>query len=274
MKCTRVCGLVVCSILLMGVDGQHASGQLDKWLTSVQVSVGGNGLPLQFNFDGGINQASSFTTLVTSGASPRASSQLAADGYIPTLKIKADAHNTRNQAVAWGVQGYTNTSGSPLDTSLVLNLTANITGTNDLDAHVYLFQDEDFEFAINPGTILFESSSQLWPGFEPYANNLDPNGFDISIPNHTGPVNETRQFDFTVPAGDSFYVWARLLGTADTPGVVDAYSTLTASLTNIEGLEPAVVPEPGTLLLLLIAVTGVCLTRRATASLVSQTFSK
>ena len=257
MRNTQVLRLVVCSALLLGVQSQWASGQLNEWRTQVQVSVGGNGIPLQFAFDGGLNQASSMTTLVTSGAAPQASSSLAAGGYIPTLKIKADASPTRSQAVAWGVQGYTNTSGSPLDTALVLNLTANITGTNDLQARVYLFQDENFDYASDPGTILFESSSQLWPGFEPFANNADPNGFDVLFGNHTGPVNETRQFDFTVPAGDSFYVWARLLGTADTPGVVDAFSTLTASLTNTEGLVPAAVPEPSTCTL---ALAALCLT--------------
>jgi hypothetical protein len=64
-------------------------------------------------------------------------------------------------------------------------------------------------------------------------------------------VQVTRQFDFTVPAGDSFYVWAVLIATADTQGEVDAFSTLTASLTNTAGLEtggaapPAEVPALG-----------------------------
>lgn len=262
MRHTRVTALVVCGALLMALHGQRAVAQLNYWRSQVQVSVGGNGLPLQFAFDGGPRKSSAFTTLPTSGASPQASSALSANGYIPTLRIKADASPTRSQAVSWGVQGYTNMSGSPLDTSLILNLTADVTGSNYLEARVYLFQDEDFDDANDSGTILFESSSQLWPGFEPYANNADPNGFDVLLGNYTGAVSETRQFDFTVPAGDSFYVWARLLGTANNPGVVDAYSTLTASLTNTEGLIPAIVPEPGTLILLLAGVAGAGLSRR------------
>lgn len=257
--------LAVCLfILILASGGQRAYAQLDEWRTQVQVSVGGNGLPLDFAFDGGLNEASAFTTLVKSGAAPQASAALDAGGYIPTLRIKADASPTRSQAVAWGVQGYTNTTGSPLSTSLLLNLSADISGLNDLEARVYLFEDEDFEFSGDPGTILFESSSQLWPGFESFANNAGPDGFDVLIGNHTGPVNETRQFDFTVPAGDSFYVWARLLGTADNVGVVDAFSTLTASLTNTEGLVPASpgVPEPGTCTLIALGATLLLSRRR------------
>lgn len=249
------------AVLIGGVHVQRAaSAPLDQWRTQVQVSVGGNGLPLQFAFDGGLNQSPSYTTLVTSGAAPQASAALAEDGYIPTLRVKAKASPTRSQAVAWGVQGYTNTSAAPLSTSLVLNLTADVTGSNYLEARVYLFQDENFEFSIDSGTILFESSSELWPGFEDYANNAGPGGFDVLLPNANGPVNETRTFDFTVDPGDSFYVWARLLGTADNPGVVDAFSTLTASLTNTDGLVPAAAPEPGAALLLMLGAA--CLVRR------------
>jgi hypothetical protein len=226
--------------------------------------VGGNGLPLQFEFDGGLNEDSSSTTLVTSGAAPQASASLDASGYIPTLRAKAVASPTRSQAVAWGVQGYTNTSATPLSTSLLLNLTADVTGSNYLEARVYLFQDENFEFSIDSGTILFESSSQLWPGFEDFANNAGPEGFDVLLGNVNGPVNENRAFDFTVDPGDSFYVWARLLATANNPGVVDAFSTLTASLTNTNGLVPASVPEPSTAWLLMLGAAGLFLVRRFT----------
>ena len=215
---------------------------------------------LQFEFDGGLNEPSSFVTLVTSGASPQASSSLDADGYIPTLRVKADASPTRSQAVAWGVQGYTNASGGPLDTGLVLNLSADISGSNNLSARVYLFEDDNFQYSFDSGTILFESTSQLWPGFESFANNAGPEGFDVLISNHDGPVTETRQFDFTVPAGDSFYVWAQLIGTANNAGVVDAFSTLTASLTNTNGIVPAAIPEPSTLLLL--AMGGLLMRKR------------
>ncbi len=224
------------------------------WRTQVQVSTGsGPGGNLEFSFDGGLNVPSSSTSLSNPfGALGEATAELNAGGYIPTLGVRAVSGSDRAQAVAWGVQFYTNTTGSPIDTSLVLQLDGTITGSNDLDAHVYLFQEDGFEFAFDNGTILFETTSQLWPGFEPYANNLGPDGFDISINNTAGPVDETRQFDFTVPAGESFYVWARLLGTADNAGEVDASSTLTASLTNTAGLAvgsggggPSLVPALG-----------------------------
>ncbi len=239
----------------------HGSAALTEWRTQVQVSTGSGG-SLQFGFDGGLNDPSSSQTLAAgSSALAEASAELNAGGYIPTLRTRATANPTHAQAVAWGVQGYVNTSGSPLSTSLMLDLSATITGTNDLDARVYLFEEDNFEFAFDSGTILFETSSQLWPGFEPYANNLGPDGFDIDIKNFTGAVDEHRSFDFTVQPGDGFYVWARLVATADNPGVSDAFTTLTASLSNTAGLTPASVPEP-TGAALLLTGAAILLRRR------------
>lgn len=244
------------------LTANHALSALTEWRTQVQVSTGSGG-SLQFGFDGGLNVPSASQTLARgSDALAEASSELNAGGYIPTLRTRATASPTRAQAVAWGVQGYRNTSGSPLSTTLLLDLSANITGLNDLDARVYLFQEENFEYAFDSGTILFETTSQLWPGFEPYANNLGPDGFDIDIKNFTGAVSEQRSFDFTVQPGEGFYVWARLVATADNPGVSDAFTTLTASLSNTLGLTPASVPEPSAAALLLIGGAAWCLRSR------------
>jgi hypothetical protein len=234
---------------------------LSEWRSQVQVSVG-SGVGTQFAFDGGLNAPSASQTLSNGSGTGTASSSLSPDGYIPTLRVRATDAGTRAQAVAWGVQGYTNTSGEVLFTSLIMNLTANITGSNDLSASVYLFEDENFEFAILPGTILFESSSQLWPGFETFANNLGPTGFDIQIKDTAGPVDEVRQFDFSVDPGDSFYVWTWMLGTADVTGEVDAFNTLTASFTNTAGLTPAAVPAPAIPWLLGWSTAGLALTAR------------
>jgi len=241
---------LLASLALLNL-GAFPAQALTEWRAQVQVTVG-SGTSTQFAFDGGFNQLSAFQTLSTSSGSgmSQASASLDEGGYVPTLRVLAVDEGTRAQAVAWGVQGYTNVSGAVLSTSLVLHLTADIVGINDLEARVYLFQDEDFEFSIDSGTILFESTSQLWPGFESYANNAGPDGFDVLLGNAPGPVDETRSFDFTVDPDDSFYVWARLVGTADQLGQVDAFGTLTASLTNTEGLSPSSVPEPGSAALL------------------------
>lgn len=242
MRSIHFAPFLVPSLLLMLSTPASA---LSEWRTQVQVSVG-SGTGTQFAFDGGLNAPSasqSLSSLTGSGVG-EATASLSPDGYIPTLRVRATNTGTRAQAVAWGVQGYTNTTGAPLSTSLIMHLTATITGSNDLTASVYLFQDESFEFAILPGTILFESSSQLWPGFDDFANNLGPTGFDVQVNNTAGPVDETRQFDFTVDPGDSFYVWTWMVGTADVAGQVDAFHTLTASFTNTAGLTPAAVPAP------------------------------
>jgi hypothetical protein len=236
---------------------------LSEWRTQVQVTVG-SGLNTQFAFDGGLNAPSASQSLsnLSGTAFSQAAASLSPDGYVPTLRVLARDDGTRAQAVAWGVQGYTNTSGAPLSTSLIMTLTGDIVGSNDLEARMYLFQDENFEFSIDPGTILFESSSQLWPGFEAFANNAGPDGFDILLGNAPGPVSETRQFDFTVDPGDSFYVWARMVGTADQIGEVDAFNTLTASFSNIVGLTPAAVPTPSIAWLLACGLLGLGVRRR------------
>ncbi|NNC86933.1 MAG: PEP-CTERM sorting domain-containing protein [Akkermansiaceae bacterium] len=239
-------------------------GAVTEWRTEVQVSNGGNGVPLTFGFDGGLNEPSASVELSSGSATARASSALNSGGYIPTLRTFAGNDGWRAQAVAWGVQGFTNTSGAVLDTSLVMDLSANIIGDNRVRASVYLFQTDFFEYSPDTGTILFESSSQLWPGFEDFANNLGPDGFDIAS-SVAGPVSEQRSFDFSVQPGEDFYVWAQLISTASTTGVSDASSTLTASFTNITGLTPAAaVPEPGALALLL--ASGLLLFQRRRAA--------
>lgn len=251
--------LVLSTLLLLSTP----ASALTEWRTEVQVSVG-TGVGTQFAFDGGLNAPSASQTLssVTGSGVAEASASLSPDGFIPTLRVRATHTGTRAQAVAWGVQGYTNTTGAPLSTSLIMNLTASITGSNDLLASVYLFEVENFDFQKDPGTILFESSSQLWPGFETFANNPGPTGFDIQIKNTAGPVNEMRQFDFTVDPGDSFYVWTWMLGTADVTGQVDAFNTLTASFTNTAGLTPAAVPAPAIPWLLGWGAAGLALSAR------------
>lgn len=226
-----------------------------EWRTEVQVSVG-SGTGTQFDFDGGLNDPSS-SQIISAGqgsvtAVAAASSDLSADGFTPTLRTMATASPVRAQAVAWGVQGYTNGGASPLSTTLMFDLTADITGSNDLKANMYLFQEQNFEFSDDPGTILFESSSQLWPGFEPFANNFGPTGFDMDFNNFTGAITEQRSFDFTVQPGESFYIWSRLVTTADNPGVADAFGTMITSFSETQGLIPAAVPEPASLCLLVI----------------------
>lgn len=239
-----------------GASALQGTAALSQYRTEVQVSNGGNGTPLEFAFDGGLNATTAHQSLATPTLSGTAEawSDLSPNGFIPSLRAVATHAGTRAQAVAWAVQGYTNTSGSPLTTTLLLDFTAQVTGSNDVEARLYLFRDENFEYSQDPGTILFESTSQLWPGFEAFANNPGPGGFDVLVGNHEGPVSEQRSFGFTVDPGDSFYVWARLVTTADNTGTADASSTLTASFTNTAGLEPAAVaiPEPGAAALLVI----------------------
>lgn len=251
-------------LLVFGIVAA-AFGAPTEWRTQVQVSVG-SGNNTQFAFDGGLNDPSSSQTLSlgANSALAEASSDLSVSGFVPTLRARATASPSRAQAVAWGVQGYTNVSAAPVSTTLFLNLSADITGANDLEARMYLFEEANFDFSTDPGTILFESSSQLWPGFDAFANNPGPTGFDVLISNHTGPVNEQRSFDFTVQPGDTFYVWSRLVATADNPGVSDAFSTMTASFSNTAGLAPAaVVPEPTSLSLLAPGVLALLRRRRS-----------
>ncbi len=251
------------SVVFLGAVATSASAGLMQYRTQVQASYG-SGTSTRIEAAGGLLETSSSISLVSpfGNASSEASSSLSGNGYIPTLRATAVAGSTRAQAVAWGVQGFSNMSSESLSTTLLMNLTAEVTGGNDVSASVYLFQDENFEFYTDRGTMLFESTSMLWPGFKEFTNNLGPTGFDVQKRDITGSVNESRSFDFTVDPGDSFYIWAQLVATADQTGEVNAFNTLTASLTNIEGLQPAasdsnsVVPEPAGLTYFFVAAIG------------------
>jgi hypothetical protein len=244
-----------------------------EWRTEVQGSVRTGG-STQIRQAGGLNESPTSLTFSLPGGSAvaSASSALASEGFVPTLRAVATNNGSSAQAVAWGVQGFTNISSAPVATELVLDLTATLSGGNDLQAHIYLFEEENFEFYGDSGTMLFESNSVLWPGFEPFTNNSGPEGFDISFKFFDGVVDEQRRFPFTVDPGDSFYVWANLIATADRSGQSNAGSTLTASFTNVVGLQPVAmdpgdigkVPDGGTTLCLaLIAGLGLRLMRRS-----------
>lgn len=229
---------------------------VDMYRTEVQVSAGS--FPnLQFAFDGDLNATSASQSLAISGALSEASSELNAAGYVPTLRTRATNSGAHSQAVAWGVQGFTNTTGSALTTSLFMDFSATVTGDNDVRAQILLFQDDNFEYYQDPGTILFESSSVLWDGFDEIRDT-----FSISSLGQPADVDEHRSFELTVAPGDSFYVWARLLSNADDTGVADAYSTLTASLSAPTGFTPAAVPEPGMVNLLAVGAVALFLRRR------------
>ena len=252
-------------MLLLGILVAPPGLAQGEWRTEVQVSVRCT-TDCEFGFDGGLNDPSSSQTITPSVgiATATASAALNSNGLIPTLRARATSVSERAQAVAWSVQSYVNTSATPLDTALVLQLDASMTGLNHVWANVYLLEIDNFEYSQGPGTLLFETTSQLWPGFDAFRNS-GPTGFEVFINHMPGPVSETRQFNFTVPPGVGFYVWARLVATADVPGDVDAFSTLTASLTETAGLvtgsaPPAPVPALGPAaviaLIVLLAILG------------------
>ena len=255
MSKSGLVGLAIAIPLLLAA-GRPAEA-LTEYRVQVQTSIGsGTGVEI-VQAAGALNETevSLFQTNLGGSATSEAFSSLSTTGYVPTLRVRPTNAGTRAQAVAWGVQGYTNTSGADFSTTLSMNLTADVTGGNDLEARIYLFVEEDFEFSFDPGTMLFECSCSLFPGF-------DFRDFELLYGNLTGAVDETRSFDLTLAPGESFYVWARLLGTADAPGQVDAWSTLTASFSDTSGLTPAAtaVPEPALAALL---ASGLLLALRA-----------
>jgi hypothetical protein len=246
MKISRLSALLV---ICAGCILSSAKGALTEWRTQVQVSTGtpGTGLEIE-RVDGGLNDPASALILTDSGVVSEASSQFDFGGLVPTLRTRVTNTGTRGQAVAWGVQGYTNTGSTALSTTLVMDLSATLTGPNDLEAALLLLETTPYAFSLDPGTMIFETGS-LWPGFGELAKGLDPEDFRVDLNDFSGVVDRVRQFDFTVQPGESFYVYAYLEATAEREGVVDAFSTLTASFTDTTGLVPAAVPEPGSVLL-------------------------
>lgn len=244
-------------ILVLAWAGPAAA--LTEYRVQVQTSVGsGTGVDIEQQV-GGLNdtQVSNVQTNLSGTAVAEAFSSLSTTGYVPTLRVRSTNTGTRAQAVAWGVQGYTNETGAPFSSTLILDLTASITGPNDLDARIFMFQEESFSFSFDPGTMLFECDCTLWPGF-------DYTDFQLLYGTANPSIDETRTFDFTLQPGESFYIWAQLLATSNSAGVVDAFSTLTASFSDTSGLTPAAtaVPEAGRLGLVALALVAAALGRR------------
>lgn len=229
--------------------------------------------------DGGEFQTFAFFEDVNFGDS-RAEAGFSGPGFLPELKAEAQSDvGRRGNSAAFGVQGYTWTGTSDVDISFSYALSGSVEDNpsgyvfNRIDASVAVAQGAgagpDIPWVPSFDTLVFEDIPLS--GGDVVGNDslfLTP-----SIENLTG------QIDFTVGAGESFFI-VMALSTIAQNGEADAFSTLSGELLSptggpISGLTVAsasggggvgVIPLPAAgwlSLTTLVALAG--LRRRATA---------
>lgn len=235
---------------------------LTEWGTTAQASTA-DCISSCTNVDfgppsGGPMQSSAATSLTDTKGSAAAAAALDPGSGIATPLLRAEAFSKSSLGsafgTAFGVEGYTNTSGSVQSYTLNILLEAFVgdlgAGDGKVTADVIAWRTANFFFSSDRATLLFEASATIVDEAQLLV--------DLSeIPSANGSVS------FTLDPGESVYVWARLKADARRDmSFADAFSTLTTSFTDPTGLAAASLPEPGPLALLAGAALGLAGGRR------------
>ncbi|MDA0824626.1 MAG: VPLPA-CTERM sorting domain-containing protein [Proteobacteria bacterium] len=241
---------------------------------------GGFGSASDFDFDGGVGQTTSYSSLNNVDGDGQAQSELSGQGELPVLKAEAFSHAqalpVRSSSVgagAFGLQGfYVGASSYLLD--IILTGIANDVPGPDFNedghviANVMIIRDNDpnsdIEFTSHYPTMKFE----LIPGIddlELLADAIDPLGQQLLVippDNVSHTVSATLEVSGLTP-GELIYIWAGLNASGTRGGFGDAFSTLTLAFQDPTGLShTAPVPLPAAIWFLGAGVLGVARRRR------------
>lgn len=186
--------------------------------------------------------------------------------YLPLLRVETSAGLRKEAgATAFSVQNYTNTGLSTKTIDLNINLHGSVASNtgdadNRLSANIAILGGTALEWYPRFGTLLSEVAAHL-PRID-LANLSISDGLD---------VNEFTTISFDIAAGESFYIVSEIRATSKN-GYADAWNTLSMSFQNGSNLQAAIqttsptnptsVPEPETLFLFALGLTGVALRSR------------
>jgi len=234
------------------------------WITYAPSYWGGfSPVPSIFDYDGGQGSFSSYSSASDFRGDGQAAAQLQGSGIMPVLKAESYVASSDETWGTWttafAIEGYTY-SGTGAQT---FNLSASLTGDINnpyagdplngtaLRADIYIFNAENFVWCTDPGTLLYEYGA---------TTKADPIEFSAD---ETGHVSLTDSRSFSVEPGETFYLWAMLEAKAQwAPSYADAFSTLDLQFDSTEGLTPASVPVPGSVILLGSGLIGLIGLRR------------
>jgi hypothetical protein len=261
--------LVLPTLLASLLCGPALALPLTEWGTQVVVSSADcPSFCTSFTFgpaDGGLNQASGFSSVDTNRGNAQALAQLAAGTGLVVPTLKAEAYGEPLQSgsafsTAFGVEGYTYTGLAPKTFSLDITLEGSVSDPTPLDgdtfieAEIYVFEAENFFFSNDIPTLIFEAGAVV------------VDSTTLSIEDELNAIRQ-QTFTFELQPGQSVYLWANLDAEAQRDeSFADAFSTLEFSFDDSEGLEAASVPEPGTLALLALAPGMAAAARRRRSS--------
>jgi len=223
---------------------------LTEWGTTAQVSTA-NCPSFCTNVafgpaSGGALQSSAATSISDTKGSAAAAAALDPASGIQTPLLRAEAFSGGGLGsafgTAFGVEGYTNTSGTPRSYTLNILLDGLVgdlgTGNGKLTADLIAWQVTNFFFSSDRATLLFEAGATI----------LDETQLLIDL---SATTSASGSISFTLAPGESVYVWALLEADARRDlSSADAFSTLTTSFSDPTGLVAASLPEPNALALL------------------------
>lgn len=227
-----------------------------------------NGGEFTYSNDGGERTTNAYTTLNDYGYA-RAYSSFVDDSFLPILKVKANAgEGKKASATAWSVQNYTNTGFTTKTIDLDVNLHGSVasnagSSSNNLEAKIAILSGTSLEWNPHFGTLVYEIA-------EFGGNSLiqDPLSLFISSGNNR---NESATISFDIAAGESFFIVSEM-NASSRNGYADAWNTLSMTFQNGSNLQAAIqttsptnptsVPEPETLFLFALGLTGVALRSR------------
>lgn len=266
-----VIALVGCFVLVQA----NALGQTAVFTVQTGVSTsypcpsfcGGPGSRFDSDFDGGIGFTSSFSSLDNIDGIGKAQATLDTQMELPILKAEAFSQsNSRAASQAFGMQGfYVSSSQYSLDITLsgiaMDNPAPGSNADGSVMANVMIFRDNDPDSDVVPTSHYPTMKFEVIPGsddLELLADAVDGSGLAIlSIPpDSTAHSLSTTLTISNLGINDLIYVWAVVIASGTRGGFGDAFDTLTMEFQNSQGLSHtphSVVPEPTTLILMLLA---------------------
>lgn len=158
------------------------------------------------------------------------------------------------------------TGNVPTNLSITFRMTGSLannpgdpSGQTLLAAAVAVFADANYRFETSLDTLRFEGSTP------PVTKAVDQSTLLRTLHTSGNTIALQRTLTFSVVPGEQFYVWQRLSAwAAGDARAADAYSTLTATFSQPDLVQNlAIIPEPGTGLLLGVGLAIAALRRPA-----------
>ena len=195
----------------------------------------------EFQTNGGPGEESSEAAIEDNRGKAQAQAWFDPELLTPALRAKATHLSSSNDGAssfALAIQGYHYSGVSDVQISLSANLSGSVINdsgntSNGLKASVYIFDNENFMYCQDIGTLLYEAGAKLLN---------DDSEMKLFLQDTINAGSEASDITFTLTTGDVFYLWIMLNADAERDGST-ADGELNFIFSTIEGL--STLPEMG-----------------------------